>query len=152
MRRSAPLLLLAAITQLACAHVRTGSKDELDHQVDLYFKALRWKDFHAAAALVSTERRAQWRRARIAHKDEQDLSVTSFDIEEERLSPETGGGHAFVKVTWVRLPSVVERTDEVEQRWEYREHAWLLVSEEGGPFGDAAGPVGSPAGTSIGAP
>ncbi len=126
------LLLLAGCTGLSSS-VRTGDTDELNHQVELYERALHWKDEVAAAAFWAPEKRAAWRRGTIERRDERDLSITSFDIEEVRL--DKAGGRAFVKVSWVRLPSLTEKEDLVEERWERRDGAWLIVDEIGGPDG-----------------
>ncbi|MHB1845526.1 MAG: hypothetical protein ACYCWW_11915 [Deltaproteobacteria bacterium] len=127
-----PLLLLLAL--VSCANVpRTGDPEALGHQAELYFKAIRWKDFVAAAAFLPPDKRAEWRRETIRRHDERDLSITAYDVEETRLTK--SGGRTFVKVSWVRLPSISEQTDLVELRWRYVEGAWQLTDEIGGPIG-----------------
>jgi len=40
----------------------------------------------------------------------------------------------LVKATWFLLPSSIEQTDVVEQRWIYKEGHWVVISEKGGPL------------------
>ncbi len=132
--RFVPFLLAACL--LACATVRTGgSQDDAEHQVELYCRALHWKDFEAASLLFAPEERSGWRRARDAAHDERDLSVTACDLREMRMNKASTKGKAFVKVSWFRLPDSVEQTAEVEQLWEWRDGKWYLMNEHGGPVG-----------------
>jgi hypothetical protein len=135
--RILPAALLAALLPtLGCAHVRGGGdQDDAEHQVELYCKALHWKDLDAASLLFLADQREAWRRARDKLHDERDLSVTACDLREMRLSPLKDSAQAFVKVSWFRLPESVEKTEEVEQRWLYRGGKWMLFEEHGGPVG-----------------
>ena len=132
-----PIRALAACLCVAgCAHVRGGgSQDEAEHQIELYCKALHWKDLDAAAAFVIPEHRSRWRRARDAAHDERDLSIDECEEREIRLAPAGDTAVAYVKVRWVRLPDLVEKSDEAEEHWRYRDGSWLLASETGGPMG-----------------
>ncbi|MHB8418361.1 MAG: hypothetical protein ACYDCL_09820 [Myxococcales bacterium] len=129
------LWLLLAMS-LSCASLIRGggSQDDAEHQVDLFCRALHWKDFEAASLLFVPEQRSAWRRARDQAHDERDLSVTSCDVREVRLNSTSTGAQAFVKMSWFRLPDSIEKTEEVEQRWEWRSGRWLLVRMVGGPL------------------
>jgi hypothetical protein len=127
------------LSSLGCAHARShgGDQDDAEKQVELYCKALHWKDFDAASLLLLADERSDWRRARDRLHDERDLSVTACDLREMRLNAAKDTGQAFVKVSWYRLPESVEKTEEIEQRWIYRGGKWQLFEEHGGPVGRA---------------
>ncbi|HUB06466.1 MAG TPA: hypothetical protein VMB50_05675 [Myxococcales bacterium] len=136
--RLAALLLLAPTA--ACATVRGGgSQDDAEHQVELFCRALHWKDFEAASLLFVPEVRGDWRRARDAAHDDRDLSITACDLRDLKLNSTSTGARAFVKMSWFRLPNSVEQSGEVEQRWEWRSGKWYLMRELGGPL-EAAKP------------
>ena len=40
----------------------------------------------------------------------------------------------LVKATWFLLPSSIEQTDVVEQRWIYKDGHWEVIAEKGGPL------------------
>jgi hypothetical protein len=127
-------LAIAALFVFAgCAHLQPGgSTEDLDHTVDLYWKAVHVKDAVAAASFVYFDQRADWLRVR--NKREKDLDVTSFDVQGEHMEPNGLAATVLMKATWYLLPSVTEETDVVEQRWVVKDGHWLLVSEKGGPL------------------
>ena len=128
-----PLLLWVGAAALACAHVQDQSAvEELDHDVDLYWKAMHWQDAIAGAAFVTTDQRTEWLRVR--DKAEKSLSITSWEIQGEKLDRAGQAATALVKITWFKLPSTVEETDLVEQRWVHVAGHWLAASEKGGPL------------------
>ena len=46
---------------LGCAHLKDSGQDEdLDHAVDLYWKATHWQDAIAGSVLVAPEVRSEW--------------------------------------------------------------------------------------------
>jgi hypothetical protein len=118
---------------LGCAHLKDSGQDEdLDHAVDLYWKATRWQDAVAGSALVAPEPRSEWLRTR--DKQEKNLNVTSYEIQGEKIDKGGFSAAVIVKVTWFLLPSLVEQTELVQQRWVYSASHWMASSEKGGPL------------------
>ncbi len=127
-------LACALLATVACAHLRGGSRDDLDAQIAAYCKALHWKDFDAAGALVVPEHRTRWRQRRDAARDEQDLSIDECEERQARLSPAGDSAVALVRLRWTRLPDPVEKGGVVEQHWRYRNGVWLLLDDAGAPL------------------
>ncbi len=118
---------------LGCAHLKdSGQEEDLDHAVDLYWKATRWQDAVAGSALVAPEPRSEWLRMR--DKQEKNLNVTSYEIQGEKVDKGGFSASVIVKVTWFLLPSLVEQTELVQQRWVYSGNHWMVRSEKGGPL------------------
>ncbi len=118
---------------LGCAHLKdSGQDDELDHAVDLYWKATPWQDAIAGSAFVAPEQRSEWLHTR--DKQEKNLNITSYEIQGEKIDRGSFSASAIVKVTWFMLPSLVEQTELVRQRWVYVGGHWLVASEKGGPL------------------
>ena len=116
-----------------CAHLRdAGATEDLDHVVDLYWKAVHWQDAVAGSAFVFPDQRSEWLRSH--DKQEKNLNVTSWDVQGEKVDPGNLAGTVLVKVTWYQLPSVIEQTDLAEQRWVHKDGHWLIISEKGGPL------------------
>jgi hypothetical protein len=117
----------------ACTHLqKAGTNEDLDHAVDLYWKAVHWQDAVAGAAVVYSDQRVEWLRTR--DKRSRDLNVTSWDVQGEKVDPGERTATVLVKATWFLLPSSIEQTDLVEQRWIYKEGHWEIISEKGGPL------------------
>jgi len=124
---------LALWAPLGCAHLKDSGQDEdLDHAVDLYWKATHWQDAVAGSAFVAPEQRSEWLHTR--DKQEKNLNVTSYEIQGEKIDKGAFSASAIVKVTWFLLPSLVEQTELVQQRWVYLGSHWLVASEKGGPL------------------
>jgi hypothetical protein len=129
-------LLGALLSSFGCAHIRGGGdQDDAEHQLELYCKALHWKDLDAGSLLLFVDQRSNWRRERDRLHDDRDLAVTACDLREMKLNPSRTAAQAFVKISWYRLPESVEKTEEIEQRWVYRGGKWQLFEEHGGPMG-----------------
>ncbi len=125
------LFVLCGLT--ACAAVRqAGDADDLDHVVDLYWRAAHWKDAVAGSAFVYFDQRSEWLKVR--EKRAKDLDITSNEVEGEKIDKDQKAGTVLVKVTWYLLPSIVEQTEIVEQRWISDHGHWLLMSEKNGPL------------------
>ena len=115
---------------MACSHLQgSGSPDELDHTLDLYWKAFRWQDPVAGSSFVLPSARGTWLRRRDA--EAKDLTVTSFEVQGERVDPDGQTARTYIKVTWFKLPSTVEQSDLVEQRWIYDRGNWQVTAEKG---------------------
>ena len=126
-------VVTAALVLQGCAHVHDGGQTEdLDHAVDLYWKAVRWQDAVAGSAFVDAVERTNWLTQR--DKQTKDLNLTSFEVQREKVDKDGAAATVFLKATWFQLPSLVEKTGLVEQRWVWVGAQWLVVSEQGGPL------------------
>ena len=122
-------LFLLATFLLGCAHLKEKDEaEELDHGVDLYWKAVHWQDPVAGSAFVIFDAR---RLAAHSRQEEKDLNVTSYEVQGQRIEKDHQRATILVKGTWYQLPSLVEKTDIIEQRWTRVEGHWLVVSEKG---------------------
>jgi hypothetical protein len=131
------LALLLPLVLAGCAHTSKESKlEELKPVVENFHKAVRWKDFRAASRLLVPERQEDFLKARRQLKDEQDLSITDYELEEVKLSED--GQHATVvsQIQWMRLPSASAHTATVTSEFVLRNGTWLLERQEDGPFAD----------------
>ena len=121
------------VAAASCSHLKdSGQDEELDHTVDLYWKAAHWQDAIAGSALVAPGPRSEWLRTR--DTQEKNLNVTSYEIQGEKMDPGGYSASVIVKVTWFLLPSIVEQTGLVQQRWVYSGGHWMVASEKGGPL------------------
>lgn len=129
-----PALLLALVLG-ACATVSKKSNLEtLKPTVERFHQAIRWKDFQSAARIIVPERRKDFQKARIELNDEKDLSITDYEIVDVKLSPDGNQATIQSRVQWMRLPSASERTALVTSEFVFRDGAWLLESQDEGPF------------------
>ncbi len=106
--------------------------EDLDHAVDLYWKAVHWQDALAGSALVAPDARSDWLKTR--DKQERNLNVTSYEIQGEKIDRGGDAATVLVKMTWYLLPSLTEQNDLVQQRWVLISGHWLVGSEKGGPL------------------
>ncbi len=95
---------------------------------------VRWKDFRGAAELVVPERRDGFGNAREAKRDTRDLSITDYQLEDARLSPDGTRATVVSRISWTRLPSVSENSDLVTSEFVFRDGSWLLARQDAGPF------------------
>lgn len=130
-----PLLALMALLS-ACAHTRTSSSatEALRPVVEGFHKRVRWRDYASAAHYLAPERREAFEKARRELRDDKDLSVTDFELEEVKIAPDTKTAEVRSRISWVRLPSVTEESEQVVSDFAYRDGRWLLVRQQGGPF------------------
>jgi hypothetical protein len=130
------LVVAWAFTGVACATIRPPDLDELKPTVEAFHQRVRWKDFRSAADLVVPEHRDAFIKARSTSNDERDLSITDFQLEDAKLSPDRGAALAVSKISWYRLPSSTETTATVTSTFVWRENTWYLESQDTGPFED----------------
>jgi hypothetical protein len=131
------LLLFAG----ACAHGQKSSGLEgLKPTVEKFFERIRWRDYRGAAGFLVPERRAAFEKARAASRDDRDLTITDFELEDAKLSAD--GLRAFVaaRISWMRLPSVTEESALMTSEFVYQGAGWFLASQDAGPFPELAGP------------
>lgn len=134
--------LVIALTHfvMGCATVRAPDLDELKPTVEAFHQRVRWKDFRSAAELVVPEHRDAFIKARSTGKDERDLFISDFQLEDARLAPDRAAALAVSKISWYRLPSSTEITATVTSTFVWRENTWLLDSQDDGPFEDLRPP------------
>lgn len=119
----------------ACAHTKKKSDLEtLRPVVENFHKRVRWKDYRFAARYIVPERRQDFERALRERKDERDLDITDYDIEEVQFVEEGQRAIVTSRFKWTRLPSVTEQSETVTSEFIYRDGTWLLEKQEGGPF------------------
>lgn len=121
----------------ACAHIkRTADLESLKAAADTFHQRIRWRDFRGAAELIAPERRAAFQSARDALRDERDLSITDYQLEDVRLSADGSSAVVVSRVSWTRLPSLSEASQLVTSEFVLRDGAWLLAHQSGGPFAE----------------
>ncbi len=127
-------MLWVALATVSCASVSKPDLDELKPAVEAFHSRLRWKDFRGAADLIVPERRDAFLRARARLKDDRDLFITDFQLEDARTSPDQSVARAVARLSWYRLPSTTEESAVVTNVFAWREGAWFLESQDVGPF------------------
>ncbi|XXF79817.1 hypothetical protein P2318_08690 [Myxococcaceae bacterium GXIMD 01537] len=132
MNRSLALLLALALA--GCAHTKKSALEDLKPVVDGFHQRIRWKDFRGAARAIVPERRDAFEKARRDLKDEDDLSVTDYEIEDVKVSPDGQRAQVISRIQWMRLPSVSAKTATVTSEFIYRDGAWMLERQLDGPF------------------
>lgn len=119
----------------ACAHSpRTGSLESLKPSAESFHQRIRWRDFLGAAELIIPERRQAYIEARMKLRDEKDLTITDFQLEEATLGANGLSAIVTSRIGWVRLPSVSENSELVRSEFVFRDGSWFLARQEGGPF------------------
>jgi hypothetical protein len=131
---------LAAFVVGACAHgPKLGAAEEIRSTADSFHQRIRWRDFHGAAELLVPERRERFEHALRARGDERDLSISDYELEQERISADGTVATVVSRVSWTRLPSVVEHSELVTSELTLKYGVWLLSRQQGGPFGRELG-------------
>jgi hypothetical protein len=123
-----------ALLLAACVTVPKGDPEALKPAVETIHQRFRWKDFRGAADLIVDEKVEAFLKARARLKDDRDLFITNFELEDAKLSPDTLSAKAFTKISWYRLPSTSEQTVLVKNVFVWRNEMWLLESQDEGPF------------------
>lgn len=117
-----------------CATVPKGEIDDLKPAVRALYQSFRWKDFRGAAELMVLERRDDFVKARTKLKDDQDLYITNFELEDAKLSPDMLTARAVTRLSWYRLPSTTEKSATIGNLFVWRDGTWQLESMDDGPF------------------
>jgi hypothetical protein len=146
-RSFALVVLLASTLGLGCAHTQNESRAEaLKRTADTFHQRIRWKDFRGAAELIVPERQELFEKARKATHDDRDLNITDYEVDTLRMEADGARAHVISHVSWIRLPSVSEKSEEVTSEFVWRGGAWLLARQQGGPFAEElAPPLAEPA-------
>jgi len=128
---------LIVLSVSACAHSRRSSGVEgLRHAAELFHHRVRWKDYGGAALLVVPERRDAFEEGRRVLKDDRELNISDYELTDLQLSADGLTGRVASKVSWYRLPSLSQHDDTVVSEFVWRDGAWLLERQTGGPFHD----------------
>jgi hypothetical protein len=129
------LLLVGAGLQ-ACSHTRgSGSLESLKSAGETFLQRLRWRDFRGAGELILSERRERYDTFVGGFADENDLTLSDYQIEDVRLSPKhVGRGLVVARVRWVQMPSVSEQNAVITSEFVYRDGAWFLGRQDKGPL------------------
>jgi hypothetical protein len=132
----------------ACAHAEPrGTLAALRPVAEGFHEAVRWRDFRRAASALVPEQRDAFEAARRAAHDARDLNVTDFEIEDAVLAANGREARVIARMQWYRLPSVTEQTETVVSHFVYRDGAWHLLRQEGGPFASDPAPTSATAPT-----
>ena len=128
------LLLIFSTCFLGCATVPKGDIELLKPTIEAFHQAARWKDFQAIGELVVPEKKDAFIAARRAMKDDKDLFISDYELEDARVSLDMLKASAVSHIKWYRLPSVSEEDSTVVSNWVWKNKAWRLDSQNGGPF------------------
>ncbi len=138
--RAAPLACLIATLAVcapaACAHSAANRMDSLRRAADTFHQRARWRDFRGAAELVIPERRLAFEKARVKGHDDRDLTITDYQLEDARLSPDGFSAEVVSRLNWIRLPSVTEETALIHSELVWREGTWFVARQDEGPFAE----------------
>src|SRR4051812_10452038 len=77
---------LTATCFFGCATVPHGDVDELKPTIEAFHKCARWKDFQCIANLLVPSKRDAFLKAREAMKDERDLTISDYELEEAKVA------------------------------------------------------------------
>lgn len=119
-----------------CVTVPKGEVDDLKPAVRAIMQSFRWKDFRGAADMMVPARQEAFLKARKELKDDNDLFITNFELEDAKLSGDMLIAKAVTRISWYRLPSNSEKTATVTNVFVWRGGVWLLESMDDGPFED----------------
>lgn len=133
------MALVACLALGGCSRFGKPTTEELERTSKAFHQHLRWKNFRTAAQYLVPERQAKFLLERERLKDEKDLTVTDFRLDDAAMTAD-GRATAHSRISWFRLPSVSEQSDAVATNFIWHEKTWWVVSQEGGPFTDLQGP------------
>lgn len=120
---------------LGCAHTpRSTGLEGLKPVAEKFHQSIRWKSYREAAEMIVPERREAFLRARQRQKDERDLSITDYDMQEAKISADGMHAHLVTHLSWMRLPSASEHTQNVTTEFVSRNGVWLVEHQDAGPF------------------
>ena len=133
----------------SCVTVPKGEVEDLKPAVRALMQSFRWKDFRGAADLMVPERQEDFIQERKKFKDDNDLFITNFELEDAKISPDLLIARAVARLSWYRLPSTTEETATITNVFIWREGTGQLESQDEGPFEELrpAKPAVSDAGT-----
>ena len=127
-------LLFLPLCFLGCATVPKGDIELLKPTIEAFHQAARWKDFQAIGELLIPEKKDAFMKARKDLKDEKDLFITDYELQDAKISLDLLKAAAVSHIKWYRLPSASEIDSTVTSNWIWVDKAWRLDSQDGGPF------------------
>ncbi len=130
------LMLLTVFALQACKTVNGPDPETLKPAIEAFHRSARWRDFRGAADLIVPERRTAFIKARSVSKDEKDLFITDYQLEDARMADDRQTAEVVSRINWYRLPSVTEISATVTSVYAWRKGQWLLESQDDGPFED----------------
>jgi hypothetical protein len=130
-------VLTCVLLFFACAHTPPPlpGLEVLKPAVETFHQRIRWKDFRGAAELIVPERRTAFERAVRERRDERDLQINDYELEDAKLSEDGLSAEVASRITWMRLPSSSVKEELVISHFVLRGSSWLLQRQENGPFG-----------------
>lgn len=72
--------------------------------------------------------------------DEKNLSVSDYELLEGQLSPDASRATFVSEMSWVRLPSLTEKSAQVTTHFAFVNGHWWVTQQEGGPFEELSTP------------
>jgi hypothetical protein len=124
------LLAVAALVPLtACIGALGYSQmDQLTTAAREYNEDVRWGRYDQAAKHVPSDTR---QRFIDKHSNlEDDLEIADFEMSSINLDKKKGTATARIEYTWsLKTQGIVEKTT-TSQKWEKKDHEWVLASEE----------------------
>src|SRR5262245_8802487 len=86
----------------ACVHTTLAVRGEtLKPAAEAFHQSIRWRDFKAASGMIVPERRTAFDSARRAMKDEKDLTISDYQLDELKVAPNGEKGWVTSHVSWV---------------------------------------------------
>ena len=134
------LVALAALGTSGCAHPpapRATRGADLAESAQTFTEALRWQRYRHCGRLVAPEIASSFQALVTEAGD--DLRITDGEVLTIDWPEDSEAAKVVVRLRFLKLPSIVERTTTLEQRWEARrDRGWLLARMEStdgpGPF------------------
>jgi len=129
-----PLCSFVALLALLACNQHAANPATLKPRVEKFHQAIRWKDFPAASKLLSPEKQALFMDARLQFNDLQDLSITDYELEQAEISADGKTAVCSSRISWFRLPQLIEHTALVKSHFVWENKNWYLERQENGPF------------------
>ncbi len=126
--------LLVGSALSGCAHSKSDTADQLRRTADQFHKLVRWNDLRGASELLTADRREAFLDEVSKYRDERDLKVTDYELEDLKLNADGKSGTVVAKMSWYRLPSVTQEEEKVVSHFVERNGAWFIDRQERGPF------------------
>jgi hypothetical protein len=129
------------LSLMQCATLKTPDVEALKPAIETFHQRARWRDFRGASELLVSEQRLPFIEARADARDEKDLFITDFTLEDAQLSADKSQATAVSKIAWYRLPDATQVEETVTSIFVWREGRWFLQSQRRGPFPELARPL-----------
>lgn len=125
-RPALPLALTSVLVLVACA-TGDGMQNKLQEASRGYNRNLRWGDIDRAAEYLPVSSRSVFMSA---HQDVDDaLVIVDYQVTRLELNKERGTAASRAEIVWHTDDSLIVRTTQVDQVWQWYEGNWVLVDE-----------------------